>query len=71
MVPPLNWQKSSVSGRGAGTACVELASTPGTAYVREGDTPTTHLATTAVPLSHLLRSIKSGKLTAPGPSKDL
>ncbi|MFJ2832730.1 DUF397 domain-containing protein [Streptomyces sp. NPDC087263] len=65
MTNPHNWQKSSFSGGGDGNACVELTTSPAAVHLRESDTPTTHLTTTAVPLAHLLRGIKTGTLITP------
>ena len=64
MTTPDNCEKPSFSGSGDGHTCVELGATPGTIHLRESDTPATHLTTTPTPLSHLLRSIKTGTLTA-------
>lgn len=58
----LTWQKSSFSGSGDGNACVELAATPTTLHLRESDTPTTQLITTATTLTHLLQAIRTGLL---------
>ncbi|MFF3410199.1 DUF397 domain-containing protein [Streptomyces sp. NPDC002742] len=65
MSTPDNWQKSSYSGPGDGDSCVELASTPATLHLRESDAPGTVLTTTPAPVSHLLRAIRTGTVTAP------
>lgn len=64
MIPPTEWQKSSFSGGGVGNDCVELATAP-TQFIclRESDHPATELATSPAALAHLLRTVKSGKLT--------
>ncbi|MEW1829314.1 DUF397 domain-containing protein [Streptomyces sp. NPDC088196] len=53
------WQKSSYSGSGDGTNCVELATTQDTLALRESDTPTTVLHTHHPQLTALLRHIKT------------
>ncbi|MFI0968047.1 DUF397 domain-containing protein [Streptomyces sp. NPDC021080] len=65
MTDPANWQKSSFSGGGEGNDCLELATTPGTAHLRESDAPATHLSTAPGALAQLLHHIKSGGLDAP------
>ncbi|MFG2783332.1 DUF397 domain-containing protein [Streptomyces prunicolor] len=56
----LHWQKSTFSDGGEGNTCVELAATsPTTLHLRESDTPDTQLTTSATPLIHLIRGIKS------------
>ncbi|WP_043685993.1 DUF397 domain-containing protein [Streptomyces xylophagus] len=60
MTHALHWQKSTFSGGGEGNTCVELAATPTTLHLRESDTPDTELTTTATPLTHLIRGVKSG-----------
>ncbi|MFD4522647.1 DUF397 domain-containing protein [Streptomyces sp. NPDC058470] len=65
MTNPYNWQKSSFSGGGDGNSCLELAAGPAAIRLRESDTPTTHLTTSAVPLAQLLRGIKTGILITP------
>ncbi|MEV5487330.1 DUF397 domain-containing protein [Streptomyces bobili] len=59
MTTPDNWQKSSFSGGGDGSNCLELASTPTTLHLRESDTPATILTTTPTPLTHLLDAIRT------------
>ncbi|MFE1288544.1 DUF397 domain-containing protein [Streptomyces sp. NPDC058751] len=60
MTSPDNWQKSSFSGSGDGNNCLELATTPGTAYLRESDTPATRISTAPGVLVHFLNHIKNG-----------
>ncbi|MFE2538213.1 DUF397 domain-containing protein [Streptomyces sp. NPDC059371] len=60
MTTPDNWQKSSFSGSGDGNNCLELATTPGTAHLRESDTPEARLSTAPGALVHLLNHIKNG-----------
>jgi hypothetical protein len=62
MTAPDNWQKSSFSGGGDGSNCLELASTPTTLRLRESDTPTTILTTSPAPLTHLLDAIRAQAL---------
>ncbi|MEU8649491.1 DUF397 domain-containing protein [Streptomyces sp. NPDC048737] len=62
MTTPDNWQKSSYSGGGDGSNCLELATTPTTLHLRESDTPTTVLTTTPAPLAHLLDAIRARAL---------
>ncbi|MFE9677536.1 DUF397 domain-containing protein [Streptomyces sp. NPDC006259] len=59
MTTPDTWQKSSFSGGGDGSNCLELASTPTTLHLRESDTPATVLTTTPAPLTHLLDAIRA------------
>ncbi|MEU3786549.1 DUF397 domain-containing protein [Streptomyces sp900129855] len=59
MAAPDNWQKSSFSGGGDGSNCLELASTPTTLHLRESDTPATILTTTSAALAHLLAGIRA------------
>ncbi|GAA2631685.1 DUF397 domain-containing protein [Streptomyces vastus] len=53
------WQKSSYSGSGDGTNCVELADTQDTLSLRESDIPTVVLHTHRPQLAALLQHIKS------------
>ncbi|MET7850674.1 DUF397 domain-containing protein [Streptomyces avermitilis] len=59
MTPTGSWQKSSFSGGGDGSNCLELSSTPTTLHLRESDTPTTVLTTTPTTLAHLLAGIRA------------
>ncbi|MFH9858853.1 DUF397 domain-containing protein [Streptomyces sp. NPDC017202] len=59
MTAPDNWQKSSYSGGGDGSNCLELAATPTTLHLRESDAPTTVLTTSPAPLTHLLDAIRT------------
>lgn len=61
-----HWQKSTFSDGGDGNTCVELAATLTTLHLRESDTPDTELTTTATPLTHLIRRIKSGLFLSEG-----
>ncbi|MGW0970888.1 DUF397 domain-containing protein [Streptomyces sp. NPDC002516] len=58
MTDPANWQKSSFSGGGEGNDCLELATTPGTAHLRESDAPGTRLSVAPHTLAQLLRHIR-------------
>ncbi|MFJ9715935.1 DUF397 domain-containing protein [Streptomyces sp. NPDC101213] len=62
MTAPENWQKSSFSGGGDGSNCLELASTPTTLHLRESDAPATVLTTTPAPLARLLDAIRARAL---------
>lgn len=54
------WQKSSYSGGGDSSDCVELsAQRNGTVKLRESDAPSTELSTTPEGLAHLIRQVKS------------
>ncbi|WP_405863334.1 DUF397 domain-containing protein [Streptomyces sp. NBC_01515] len=53
------WQKSSYSGSGDGTNCVELATDQDTLALRESDAPTVVLHTDHPQLTALLRHIKT------------
>ncbi|MFF4018118.1 DUF397 domain-containing protein [Streptomyces sp. NPDC001843] len=59
----LRWQKSTFSDGGDGNTCVELAATHTTLHLRESDDTTTELITTPAPLAHLIRCLKSGRLS--------
>ncbi|MFF9776187.1 DUF397 domain-containing protein [Streptomyces sp. NPDC013978] len=65
MAQALNWQRSTFSGGGEGNTCLELASAPHQLHLRESDSPRVIVSTTPTPVSHLLRSIATGKLTPP------
>ncbi|MFG2651060.1 DUF397 domain-containing protein [Streptomyces sp. NPDC048436] len=54
------WQKSSYSGGGDSSDCVELRAQNGTVKLRESDAPSTELALTPERLAHLIRGVKSG-----------
>lgn len=62
------WQKSSYSGGGDSSDCVELCAQPqqGTVKLRESDAPYTELSTTPQGLAHLIRHVKS---KAPNPPR--
>ncbi|MER6087036.1 DUF397 domain-containing protein [Streptomyces bluensis] len=51
------WQKSSYSGSGDGTNCVEIAALDATLALRESDAPTVILHTHGPQLAALLRHI--------------
>ena len=59
MSEALRWQKSSFSDGGDGNTCVELATTRGAIRLREGDDPSTEIATTPTALAHLLSALKA------------
>ncbi|WP_280887716.1 DUF397 domain-containing protein [Streptomyces sp. LBL] len=54
----LRWQKSSFSGGGADTDCLEIAATPTTLHLRESDTPAAILSPTPTTLNALLTTVK-------------
>lgn len=54
----LCWQKSSFSGGGSDTNCLERATTPNATHLRESDTPTTVLTPTPAALNALLTAVK-------------
>ncbi|MEV2210760.1 DUF397 domain-containing protein [Streptomyces sp. NPDC050997] len=66
MPQALRWQKSSFSGGGADTNCLEIAAAPTTLHLRESDTPAVILSPTATALNALLTAVKS--TAAPSPS---
>ncbi|MEV2251013.1 DUF397 domain-containing protein [Streptomyces sp. NPDC050147] len=61
------WQKSSYSGGGDSSDCVELSAQQqqghqgqqGTVKLRESDAPYTELSTTPQSLAHLIRHVKT------------
>jgi ribulose-5-phosphate 4-epimerase/fuculose-1-phosphate aldolase len=53
------WQKSSYSGSGDGTNCVEIGATRHTLALRESDNPTAVLHTHRPQLTALLRHIRT------------
>ncbi|MFF8974407.1 DUF397 domain-containing protein [Streptomyces sp. NPDC052016] len=67
MSRPDSWQKSSFSGGGDGSNCLELAATPTTLHLRESDTPATVLTTTPATVAHLLAGIRTEAVTTPTP----
>ncbi|MEV7953808.1 DUF397 domain-containing protein [Streptomyces sp. NPDC088141] len=56
------WQKSSFSGGGDSSNCVELAAHNGLIRLRESDEPGTELAVTPDQLARLLGRVKDGRL---------
>ncbi|MEV0635012.1 DUF397 domain-containing protein [Streptomyces sp. NPDC050619] len=58
------WQKSSYSGSGDGTNCVELATTEDILALRESDAPTVVLHTHRLQLAALLWHIKANSPSA-------
>ncbi|MFF9397911.1 DUF397 domain-containing protein [Streptomyces sp. NPDC014744] len=61
MTKGIVWQKSSFSGGGDSSNCVELAATDGLIRLREGDDPGTELAVTPAQLDRLLGGVKGGQ----------
>ncbi|MER5847137.1 DUF397 domain-containing protein [Streptomyces sp. NPDC002012] len=62
MTKDIVWQKSSFSGGGDSSNCVELASHNGLIWLRESDEPGTELAVTPDQLAGLLGRVKDGQL---------
>ncbi|MFD4571949.1 DUF397 domain-containing protein [Streptomyces sp. NPDC058417] len=74
---PASWQKSSHSGPDDGNNCIELGSTAQSLHLRESDIPDAVLSVGAIPLAHLLASLRCGasprshaKRTEPVPCPD-
>ncbi|MFJ4617715.1 DUF397 domain-containing protein [Streptomyces sp. NPDC088812] len=65
MSEDLRWQKSSFSGGGADTDCLEISATT-TLHLRESDTPATILTPTPTALNALLTAVRDA--SAPGSS---
>jgi hypothetical protein len=55
----LRWQKSSFSGGGDSSNCVELATVGEGVLLRESDEPSRVLSTTPAGLAALLREVKA------------
>lgn len=53
------WQKSSFSGGGDASDCVELAARQGTLLLRESDEPGTMITATATGLAALIRHLRT------------
>nr|WP_060886092.1 DUF397 domain-containing protein [Streptomyces caniscabiei] len=62
---PTPWQKSSFSGGGEDTSCLEISTTPTTLHLRESDTPATILSPTPTALHALLAALRDGPRTPP------
>jgi hypothetical protein len=62
MTKDISWQKSSFSGGGDSSNCVELAADDGRIRLRESDDPGTELAVTPDQLGRLLGGVKGGRL---------
>ncbi|MCX5211093.1 DUF397 domain-containing protein [Kitasatospora sp. NBC_00240] len=56
-----NWQKSSFSGNGDGTECIELAATDGRILLRESDDPAVVVTTTPAKLRAFILGVKAGE----------
>ncbi|MDQ0951178.1 hypothetical protein QFZ24_005101 [Streptomyces phaeochromogenes] len=61
MAQPLNWQKSSFSGGGAGNECVELAAVNGEPLLRESDEPDRILSVAPDGLAALLLHLRANR----------
>ncbi|MFJ6727738.1 DUF397 domain-containing protein [Streptomyces sp. NPDC091281] len=57
------WQKSSHSGGGDGSNCVELRATGPTLHLRESDTPGAVLTAAPAALAHLLEALHRSALS--------
>jgi hypothetical protein len=62
MTKDVVWQKSSFSGGGDSSNCVELAAHNSRIRLRESDDPGTELAVTSAQLVRLLGGVKGGQL---------
>ncbi|MFH8472315.1 DUF397 domain-containing protein [Streptomyces sp. NPDC018000] len=62
MTKDVVWQKSSFSGGGDSSNCVELALGDSRIRLRESDDPGTELAVAPEQLARLLRGVKGGRL---------
>lgn len=62
MTKGIVWQKSSFSGGGDSSNCVELAAHSGLIRLRESDEPGAELAVTPAQLARLLDRVKDGRL---------
>ncbi|WTS84358.1 DUF397 domain-containing protein [Streptomyces sp. NBC_00487] len=58
---PTPWQKSSFSGGGEDTSCLEISTT---LHLRESDTPATILSPSATALHALLSTLRNGSRTS-------
>ncbi|MFR9798303.1 DUF397 domain-containing protein [Streptomyces sp. MS06] len=66
MIVPGDWRKSSYSGEGDGNACVEIATTPARAAVRDSkDRARAPLALSAAALASFLDALKAGPAPEP------
>jgi hypothetical protein len=61
----LIWQKSSFSGGGSDTNCLEIAATPTTLHLRESETPNAVLSPTPTALHALLTTVRNARRTPP------
>ncbi len=59
MAQEIVWQKSSFSGGGDSSDCVEVAASQGILRLRESDEPATVVVTTATGLAALIRHVSS------------
>jgi hypothetical protein len=55
------WQKSSFSGGGDSSDCVEVAAPQGALWLRESDEPGTVMTTTATGLAALIRHLRGDR----------
>ncbi|MDX3581141.1 MULTISPECIES: DUF397 domain-containing protein [Streptomyces] len=61
---PTPWQKSSFSGGGEDTSCLEISTTSTTLHLRESDSPATILSPSATALHALLSTLRNGSRTS-------
>ncbi len=58
---PTTWQKSSFSGNGDGTECLELATVDGLIRIRESEDPDVVVTTTPAKLRAFILGVKAGE----------
>ncbi len=56
-----SWQKSSYSGGGDGSDCIELATQDGAVLLRESDDPDVVVTTTPAKLRAFILGVKAGE----------
>lgn len=56
-----NWQKSSYSGGGDGSDCIELTARDGAVLLRESDDPDVVVSTTPAKLRAFILGVKAGE----------
>jgi hypothetical protein len=57
----ISWQKSSFSGGGDGTECIEIAAVTGAIQLREGDDPDRAITTSPEKLRAFILGVKAGE----------
>ena len=61
MPGPINWQKSSFSGGGDGTECIEVATDAEVIHLRESDTPEAMITTSPAKFRAFILGVKAGE----------